>query len=233
MVLKSLRKAKNEYCTVIDGMIQAIVTSKKYKEKRMNNPMREWVSLSDEAFLLLCLDNYAHVWRYEVRKREGRVEEGEREPAALYTGKGKGTKKSWHDRAMIIFNKTMKRVWTDRHERGEHFDEFLLRYMDFVYPPKSKGDRCDGEKAAAKRPEATTPVILSDFNIETVMAQEYEERNKGKKKGSTGREEIMVGNLNDDDDNANDDDDDEIEYSDNDDEEENNDEMSSGSRHEV
>ena len=37
---------------------------------------------------------------------------------------------------------------------------------------------------------------------------------------STGREEIMVGNLNDDDDNANDDDDDKIEYSDNDDERE-------------
>ena len=98
--------------------------------------------------------------------------------------------------------------------------------MDFVYRPKSKGDR-DGEEAAAKRPEATTPVILSGFNIETVMAQEYEERNKAKK-GRIGREEIMVGNLNDDDDNANDDDDDEIGYSDN-----NDDEMSSGSVHEV
>ena len=234
MILESGRKAKHEYCQIIDGLIQAIVTAKKYKENRKKNPLTEWVSVSDETFLLLCLDNYAHVWRYEVRKKEGRLEEGEKKPRAQFTGKGKGTKKSWDDRAMEVFNKTMRRVWTDRHERGKQFDERFLRYMEFVNPTPTKGDLHRGDEAGAQRPEASmsSPLILSDFNIETVMAQEYKEQKKPKK---GNREEIMAGNLCDDDDN----DDDEIEYSDNDDDDdnenndENNDEMSSGSVHEV
>ena len=153
MALKSLRKAEVEYCLVIDEMIQAIITSKKYKENRMKNPMREWVSISDEAFLLLCLDNYAHVWRYEVLKWEGRVEEDEREPsAALFTGKTKGTKRSWGGKAMEVFNTTMKRIWKDRKERGEEFDELFLQNMELMYPPKRKGDGNDGKEAGAQRP---------------------------------------------------------------------------------
>ena len=113
---------------------------------------------------------------------------------------------------MDVFYQIMKRVWIDQRERGKEFDELFLQ----------NGGANDGEVAEAQRPEARKPVILSDFNVDTMMAQEYE-RNKEKK----GREEIMVGNLDDDDDNVSDDDDDEIKYSDNDNK--NIYEMSSGS----
>ena len=216
---------------IIEGMIAAIVTCKKFKEKRMKEPLTNWVTVSDETFLLLCLDNYAHVWRYEVRKAEGRLEDGEKRHKALFTGKGLGSKKSWDDRAMNVFNNTMKKVWTDRYEHGKKFDAHFLKYMEFVgNNTPVKGNRVGSEDEAGAQ-ASTSPIILSDFNIESVMAQEYKEQNKPKK-GSAGREEIMAGNLCDDDDNANDSDDDEIVYSDNNDNDDN-DEMSSGTVKEV
>ena len=229
-VLKNGRKAKNEYTMIIEGMIPAIVTCKKYKEKRMKEPLTDWVTVSDETFLLLCLDNYAHVWRYEVRKDEGRLLDGEIRQKALFTGKGQGSKKSWDDRAIHVFNNTMRKVWTDRKERGEMFDAHFLKYMQFVSNTPVKGTRVGGDEAGAQA--STSPIILSDFNIESVMAQEYKEQNKPKK-GSAGREEIMAGNLCDDDDNANDNDDDEIVYSSDNNDNEDNDEMSSGTVQEV
>ena len=233
------REAKNEYTMIIEGMIAAIVSSKKYKEKRATEPLTDWVTVSDESFLLLCLDNYSHKWRYEVRKKEGRLEEGEKEIKAIFTGKGQGSKKGWDERAMKVFNKTMRKVWTDRAKHGKKFDDHFLKYMQFVYDTPVKGNKVGGDEAGALA--STSPIILSDFNIESVMAQEYNERNKPNRKGTSGREEIMAGNLCDDDDNENDDDDDEIVYSDNDnnddneknDDNENNDEVSLGSVHEV
>ena len=91
--LEGKREAKNEYTMILEGMIAAIVSSKKYKEKRATEPLTNWVTVSDETFLLLCLDNYSHKWRYEKRKKEGILEEGEKERAALFTGKGQGSKK--------------------------------------------------------------------------------------------------------------------------------------------
>ena len=144
----------------------------------------------------------------------------------------------WDDRAIHVFNNTMRKVWTDRKERGEMFDAHFLKYMQFVNETPVKGTRVGGDEAGAQA--STSPIILSDFNIESVMAQEYKEKNKPKK-GRAGREEIMAGNLCDDDDNENDNDDDEIVYSDNDnnddneknDDNENKDEVSSGSVQEV
>ena len=237
------REATDEYTLIIDGMIAAIVSCKKYKEKRATEPLTSWVTVSDETFLLLCLDNYSHKWRYEKRKKEGRLEEGEKELKALFTGKGQGSKKGWDERAMNVFNKTMRKVWTDRATNGKKFDDHFLKYMEFVHQTPVKGKQVGGDEAGALA--STSPIILSDFNIESVMAQEYKERNKPNRKGSGSREEIMAGNLCDDDDNANDSDDDEIVYSDNndndndnnddnnDDKEDDNDEMSSGSMHEV
>ena len=238
---------------IIDSMIAAIVSCKKYKEKRATEPLTSWMTVSDETFLLLCLDNYSHKWRYEKRKKEGMLEEGEKERKALFTGKGQGSRKGWDERAMKVFNKTMRQVWTDRATNGKKFDDHFLRYMKFVHHTPVKGKKEGGDEAGLQ--VSTSPIILSDFNIESVMAQEYKDkRNTPNRKGSGSREEIMAGNLCDDDDIENDGDDDEIVYSDNndndndnddndnndndnnddnDDNNDNNDEMSSGSMHEV
>jgi hypothetical protein len=39
-------------------LVQAVVMSKALRKKWKKHPFSDWVKASDEAFLILCLDNY-------------------------------------------------------------------------------------------------------------------------------------------------------------------------------
>jgi hypothetical protein len=46
------------YIELLDCLARAVVGQKVYVENRMLNPLSEWF-MTDEAFLLLCLELYA------------------------------------------------------------------------------------------------------------------------------------------------------------------------------
>ena len=128
------------YARLLDIMIQAVVSYKNYKANRLTKPLCEWVTISDEAFLLLCLDNYGLMWLHEATPEQHRsIEEGEKKPSARWTGRDKGTRKSWSQKSIKVFNDTMEKVYYDRERRGKEFDEFFLGAMQQRYGKKPNG----------------------------------------------------------------------------------------------
>jgi len=45
------------YVELLDCLARAVVGCKVYVDNRMTKPLSEWFTLTDEAFLLLCLES--------------------------------------------------------------------------------------------------------------------------------------------------------------------------------
>jgi hypothetical protein len=52
-----------KYVDTMAKLVQAVVTSKAFKKNRTKHPFSDWETVSDEAFLILCLGNYEKTWR--------------------------------------------------------------------------------------------------------------------------------------------------------------------------
>jgi hypothetical protein len=163
---------------MLNQRIQAVVTYKVYKMNRTTRPFSEWVTVSDEAFLIICLENYSRMWRYEKQLQQmgslpkGDDDEGNPIPTARYTGKQKGTKRSWSKRGLKTFNRTMVRVYQDRvtaTPNGKESDALFMQHMKDVHEVSRK--KADKNKHVVVVPRKKDSLILSDFNIGAYMAQ--------------------------------------------------------------
>jgi hypothetical protein len=196
------RSTRKSYCILLDSLIQAVISAKKFKDNRLTKPLTEWVTISDEAFMMLCIDNYHRVWIYD-KTQGATLEEGSERPSSLFTGRDKGTRKSWSKRAINIFNMKMEDVYHDRKRHGKNFDEYFLKKMKEKYGKKSKA-------AAALRPgssehetaqhEQEQKIVLSDFNIEYVMEQRRKIREQEQKQGNDEEQEGDDDKVDDEDD---------------------------------
>jgi hypothetical protein len=107
-----------KYVDMMEGLVQAVVTSKAFNKNWTKHPFR--VIVSDEAFLSLCPVNYEWTWLAKnIRVNKGpqppsgqEVEEPTPEPR--YTGKSDGTEQSWSEKGMEIFNGCMVMIHLDR-----------------------------------------------------------------------------------------------------------------------
>jgi hypothetical protein len=109
------------YVDMMAKLVQSVATPKAFKKNQAMHPFTDWVTVSDEAFLiLLCLGNYERIWHAQkLRLNNGPPplsghEVGELIPEPRYTGKRNGTKQSWSKNGMKIFNVCMVRVHLDR-----------------------------------------------------------------------------------------------------------------------
>ena len=60
------------YMDLLDDLLKTVVGATKFKENRCKTHLSEWFTITDEAFLLLCLQNYWKQWHYEwMVKRHG------------------------------------------------------------------------------------------------------------------------------------------------------------------
>ena len=102
--IREMRRIRSRpaYLELLDCLVRSVVGRKVYVENRMTKPLSEWFTMTDEAFLLLCLESYVekwnHTWARAVqRQQQGELavvgDEDEEEPR--YTGRSKGTKRSW------------------------------------------------------------------------------------------------------------------------------------------
>ena len=56
-------KKITKYVDMMAKLVQAVVTSKALKKNWTKHLFRDWVTVSDEAFLILCLGNYEKTCR--------------------------------------------------------------------------------------------------------------------------------------------------------------------------
>ena len=93
--------------------------------------MSEWFTLTDEAFLLLCLELYAakwnRAWAQAAHQQQQQPEEQKQrdEEDARYTRRSRGTKRSWSRDRLERFNAIIVDVYRDRQANGTAFDQKL------------------------------------------------------------------------------------------------------------
>ena len=127
-----MRKTKTKaYVQLLDCLGRAVVGRKVYIENRMSRPLSEWFTLTDEAFLLLCLESYVDKWKQEWAQAPPADEAPQQQQdggqqvdndEARYTGRSQGTKRSWSKEGLERFNGLMVDVFRDRQVNGAHFD---------------------------------------------------------------------------------------------------------------
>ena len=86
------------YMNLLDDLLKTVVGATKFKENRCEKHLSEWFTVTDEAFLLLCLENYWQQWHYEWMVNRNGPPADEPAPEVInprYTGKTRGTKRSW------------------------------------------------------------------------------------------------------------------------------------------
>ena len=122
---------------LLDILLKTEVGATKFKENRCERRLREWFTITDEAFLLLCVENYWQQWHCKwIVKRSGPPANEARAHEVMnprYTGKTRGTKRSWSREGMERFNNLAVLVYNDRRERDEDFDQWFLREMIVSY----------------------------------------------------------------------------------------------------
>ena len=107
-----------------------VVGKKNWDDLSRDEPMSEIVDESDEAFLLLVLENSWLVWKQLVQYPKGQLPEGEaKRLLPLYTGTpaGSGRNEGWGDAGTKRFNALCKRVEIDRLDNGEQFDREYIK----------------------------------------------------------------------------------------------------------
>ena len=91
------KASRDNYIDLLLGLlVKGVVTYKSYKKNRTTKPLSEWVTNTDEAFILLCLHKYLAKWRHEhwVKHYSPPNDDNEQQPGpeSLYTGPERGTK---------------------------------------------------------------------------------------------------------------------------------------------
>jgi hypothetical protein len=170
-------RSRAAYIELLDCLVKAVVGRKVYIENRMIKPLSEWFTRTDEAFLLLCLESYSAKWNREWaaarRQQRGEQKQGDEEEdeEPRYTGKSKGTKRSWSKEGLERFNALMIDVFRDREVNGTAFDHVFKEEMISRYGKKPNDETADEEQRAQPAPETRRVVMVySDFNIEQFMA---------------------------------------------------------------
>ena len=82
-------------------------------------------TVSDEALLLLFMENYWRVWEYKAGTLLNGADEGE-QPVPNYMKPGK-QKDAWSDQGLICFNKLIEEVWADcKSKHGKGFEKVFM-----------------------------------------------------------------------------------------------------------
>lgn len=193
---------------LLDCLVRAVVGRKVYIDSRMTKPLSEWFTLTDEAFLLLCLESYVPKWNREwaqsscapVAAAARQQEEGEQtvgDEDALYTGKSRGTKRSWSKDGLERFNGLMIDVYRDRQANGANFDNIFREEMIKRYGKQNDTTNPVRGEDEQTNPENRVVVVYSDFNMEHLMAHATAASSVG-----AGREASRGQQGNEDDDDA-------------------------------
>ena len=144
--VKKLRKDKEAMWWFIEHVVSFVVGRKKYKENIMRRPLREWITVSDEALGMVLLENSWIPW---TKRKRGQDNVGLPKFSMQILAKG-GMRHSWSDEGYKCYNLWMKTCHTDRDLDGEEFDDWVLE--------QHKGKKKDRKVTGAKKTNEVVPV---------------------------------------------------------------------------
>ena len=136
-----LRKNRTIYRWFCNNILSEVIGNVEFQKLMKYELLSKFVTVSDEAFALLCFKNYYAFVHYNVLQKEGMddedVEKLNKKVAPLYTKQG-ATRKSrkskgcfkysgWTMEGMMEYNELMDKIRKDRSE-NEEFDNYLLMY---------------------------------------------------------------------------------------------------------
>ena len=136
-----LRKNRTIYRWFCNNILPEVIGSHEFHKLMRYELLSKFITVSDEAFALLCFKNYYSVIYYKLLQKEGTdnedAEEFSKKKEPLYTKQG-ATQKSrelsgcfkysgWTMEGMMEYNNFMDEIKKDRLENGE-FDNYLLTY---------------------------------------------------------------------------------------------------------
>ncbi|KAI2499925.1 hypothetical protein MHU86_14546 [Fragilaria crotonensis] len=171
--------SKERYIDFLDCLVKAVVGYSKYMENRTRQPLSQWFTLTDEAFLMVCIESYMTKWRHDwmVQRMGPPATMPPRDSSpqlyeARYTGKTYGTKRSWSKEGLERFNALMIDVFRNRQEHGAAFDADFLEEMKFRYASGIDAASGQSGEEAEVIPVATVQptIVYNDFNMELLLA---------------------------------------------------------------
>jgi hypothetical protein len=117
-----------------------VVSSKVLNSKGGNLVITDLTSYSDEAFVLLLIDNSEELWKFKSREQQGLVMPGDMCPPPKYTSTASKTKPSriacstrrnggWCVDEIWRFNDYLANVRIDKKENGQWFSKILCEHL--------------------------------------------------------------------------------------------------------
>ena len=168
--------SRQAYIELVDCLSRAVVGRKVYIESRLVQPLSEWFTLTDEAFLLLCLESYADKWNQEwvaktaIPPTAQQQQQQQQQRESLFTARSRGTKRSWSLEGLQRFNALMVDVYRDRRANGVAFDKIFQDEMIRRYGKQANTTNPALGNDEQAPPEEQVVVVYNEFNIEQLLA---------------------------------------------------------------
>jgi hypothetical protein len=137
----TLRDNKDDWYNVFfDLFVINVVGAAKFRSRVVQQFVSSFVTISDEAFALLVLENCEEKWMDMYEKKETRSDKKNK-----YTDGGKSCKsgrsrnlKGWSNRGLNRFNELYRLVKSDRERKDVSFEGSFLELMREKYQGRKK-----------------------------------------------------------------------------------------------
>jgi hypothetical protein len=119
------RQNVDAYATFCDNVLALVIGKHVWRTRCGVEMISQFVSISDEAFALLLLENSWGVWKHLAEKKE----EDATVVKARYTMNGAGTKKNhgWTKEGLMRFFELIEEVKNDRKEDHGKFERLYIK----------------------------------------------------------------------------------------------------------
>jgi hypothetical protein len=161
---------------IVEHLAGAIIGQRKWKTTRCYAPLTKHMSISDEAFMLLVLENQYELWMNSETTKVGRGKYTENGPNKKFCG--------WTNQGMRRFNELLDEVRTNRNKQySKDVEEASMKTLAERYKALLAGSRKNSRKrrrhgsehsdADADEDDDDNPIIPEDELI--LLASTMEE----------------------------------------------------------
>mgnify|MGYP003396388388 CR=1 FL=1 len=137
---QSPRNSNNKAFTfLIENLAGAVIGQRKWKTTRCYAPLTKHMSVSDEAFMLLVLENQYELWMNSETTKVGRGKYTENGPNKKFCG--------WTNEGMRRFNKLIEEVRTNQNKLySKEVEETTFKTLAERYKAMLVGSRKNSRK---------------------------------------------------------------------------------------